>query len=77
MSQAEETLPTITEIAKQLKINRIVLSRHFSELCHQIVTKRRNYMRMSHLAAIEQCCQEIKEAMVLPLRFSGISLPER
>lgn len=63
LSQAGEPLPTITEIAEQLKINRRILSRHFPELCHQIVTKRRNYMRVSHLAAIEQCCQEIKEAI--------------
>ncbi|MBD2538639.1 TniQ family protein [Coleofasciculus sp. FACHB-SPT36] len=70
LSQVEEPLPTITEIAEQLKINRRVLSRHFPVLCHKIVTKRRNYMRMSHLAAIEQCCQEIKEAIV-SLQRSG------
>ncbi|MBD2004479.1 MULTISPECIES: hypothetical protein [Cyanophyceae] len=70
LSQVEEPLPTITEIAEQLKINRRVLSRHFPVLCHKIVTKRRHYMRMSHLAAIEQCCQEIKEAIV-SLQQSG------
>lgn len=70
LSQAREPLPTITEIAQQLKINRRVLSRHFPELCHQIVAKRRDYMRMGHLAAIEQCSQEIKEAIVL-LQQSG------
>lgn len=70
LSQAEETLPTITEIAKQLKVNRRVLSKHFTELCHQIVTKRRSYIRMCHLAAIEQCCQEIKEA-IASLQQSG------
>lgn len=70
LSQVREPLLTITEIAKQLKINRRVLSKHFPELCHQIVTKRRNYMRMSHAAAIEQCCQEIKEAIV-SLQHSG------
>jgi len=70
LSQVREPLPTITEIAEQLKIDRRVLSRHFPELCHQIVTKRRNYIRMCHLAAIEQCCQEIKEAIV-SLQQSG------
>ncbi len=68
--QARDPLPTITEIAKQLKINRRVLSRHFPTLCHQIVVKRRNYMGMCHLAAIERCCQEIKEA-IISLHQSG------
>lgn len=64
LSQAKDPLPTIAEIAKQLKINRRVLSRHFPLLSHQIVVKRRNYMGMCHLAAIEQCCQEIIGAIV-------------
>ncbi|MDZ8069099.1 MAG: TniQ family protein [Nostoc sp. DedQUE08] len=64
LSQARDPLPTIAEIAKQLKINRRILSRHFPLLSHQIVVKRRNYMGMCHLAAIEQCCQEIIEAIV-------------
>ncbi|WP_197047434.1 TniQ family protein [Planktothrix serta] len=70
LSQAGESLPTIAEIAEQLQINRRLLSRHFPDLCHQIVTKRRNYVRMSHLTAIEHCCQEIKEAIAL-LHQSG------
>jgi transcriptional regulator with XRE-family HTH domain len=70
LSEANQPLPTVTEIARQLQIDRRVLSRHFPELCHQIVAKRRDYTRGLHLAAIDRCCQEIKEAIAL-LRRSG------
>jgi len=63
LSQETELIPSILEIAKQLKINRRVLSKYFPKLCHQIVAKRRSFMRMSHLAAIEQCSKEIKEVI--------------
>ncbi|MEB3214757.1 MAG: hypothetical protein VKN72_00650 [Nostocales cyanobacterium 94392] len=58
-----DSSPTLTDIAQQLQVNRRLLSRHFPELCNQIVAKHRHHKHILHLAAIEQCCLEIKEAV--------------
>lgn len=58
-----DSSPTLTDIAQQLQVNRRLLSRHFPELCNQIVAKHRQHKHILHLAAIEQCCLEIKEAI--------------
>jgi transcriptional regulator with XRE-family HTH domain len=63
LSQDSESILTIKEIAEQLQVNRRALSRYFPELCQKIVAKRRNYRHICHLFMIDQCCQEIKEAI--------------
>ncbi|PSF36208.1 hypothetical protein C7H19_14535 [Aphanothece hegewaldii CCALA 016] len=64
LSQSPDSLPTLKDIAQQLQVNRRVLSRHFPELCHQIVDKRRHYQHLCHIASIDKCCLEIKEAII-------------
>ncbi|GFE69220.1 TetR family transcriptional regulator [Chroococcus sp. FPU101] len=64
LSQSSESLPTLIDVAKQLNINRRLLSRHFPELCRQIVDKRRHYQHLCHIASIDKCCLEIEEAII-------------
>lgn len=63
LSQSSDSSPTLTDIAQQLQVNRRVLSRHFPELCNQIVAQHRQSKHIRHLAAIDQCCLEIKAAI--------------
>jgi transcriptional regulator with XRE-family HTH domain len=41
----DEDLPTIAKIAENLDCDRRLLSRHFPDLCRQIVLKRRSYQQ--------------------------------
>lgn len=64
LNQAPEEISTIKNISDELGCNRRILDKHFRELCHAIVVKRRNFEKINHQRNIQDCCQEVKQAAI-------------
>lgn len=61
--QANEQPLPMTAVAKRLGYQPRVLYRHFPELCRAISAEYVKYMKESRLKRIEQCCEEVKQAV--------------
>ena len=62
----EDKTPPISmvEVAKNLNFHKRTITRHFPELCQQISTKYTQYIKSQHKEAIEQSCQEVRQAVI-------------
>lgn len=58
----EQPLP-MTIVAKRLGYSKRVLYRNFPELCRAISAQYVKYMKESRIRRIEQCCEEVKQAV--------------
>ncbi|HEY9771306.1 MAG TPA: hypothetical protein V6C71_22905 [Coleofasciculaceae cyanobacterium] len=56
---------TMKEVAKKLAIDQRTLSKHFSELCKAISTRYQSYQAQIRRKKIDECCQEVKQAVAL------------
>ncbi|MEA5603259.1 TniQ family protein [Nostoc sp. UHCC 0252] len=61
--QANEQPLPMTAVAKRLGYPKRVLYRHFPELCRAISAEYVKYMKESRVKRIEQCCEEVKQAV--------------
>ncbi len=65
LDEPEDSVLSIKEISKKLGYDRRLLTRHFPELCREIVVKRSQFNKRSHLKRIEDCCHEVKKVTLL------------
>lgn len=70
LQKNEQPLP-MTSAAKRLGYPKRILYRHFPELCRAISAQYVKYVKKSRIHRIEQCCQEVKQA-VRTLHAEGI-----
>jgi transcriptional regulator with XRE-family HTH domain len=56
--------PSMGAVAKRLKLNRRTILGHFPEMCHAISAKYIFYRRAKKLSTIEQCRQEVRQAVI-------------
>ncbi len=64
LNQPPEEIPTIKSISEKLGCNRRILDKHFPELCHAIVVKRRNFEKIKYQKNIQECCEEVKQTAI-------------
>lgn len=62
LQRNEQPLP-MTVVAKSLRHPKRILYRHFPELCRAISAQYVKYMKESRIKRIEQCCEEVKQAV--------------
>jgi len=62
LQRNEQTLP-MTVVAKSLGYPKRILYRHFPEIYRAISAQYIKYMKKSRVKRIEQCCEEIKQAV--------------
>jgi hypothetical protein len=62
LQKNEQPLP-MTEVAKRLGHPKRILYRHFPELCRAISAQYVKYVKESRIKRIEQCCEEVKQAV--------------
>lgn len=62
LQRNEQPLP-MTLVAKRLGYPKRILYRHFPELCKAISGQYVKYMKESRIKRIEQCCEEVKQAV--------------
>ena len=55
--------PTMKEVAKRLGFDRRIISEHCPELCKAISAKYRSYQDRVRDKKIEECCQEVRQAV--------------
>lgn len=55
--------PSLEEVARQISADSRTIYEHFPELCHQISSRYLNYQNIRHGEKINQCCQEIEQAI--------------
>ena len=56
--------PTMREVAKKLGFDRRTISDHYPELCKAISAKYFYYQRLISAKKIEDCCKEVREAVI-------------
>ena len=55
--------PTMKEVAKRLGFDRRIISEHYPELCKAISAKYRRYQNQIRAIKIEECCEEVRQAV--------------
>ena len=55
--------PTMKEVAKRLGFDRRIISEHCPELCKAISAKYRRYQNQIRAIKIDECCQEVRQAV--------------
>jgi transcriptional regulator with XRE-family HTH domain len=60
LDKPEDLVLSIQEISSKLGYDRRLLTRHFPDLCREIVLKRTQAKKSSHLKTIEDCCHEVR-----------------
>lgn len=56
--------PSMEEVARRLNSNRRTILQHLPEMCHAISAKYVFYRKAARLSSIQQCCQEVRVAVV-------------
>lgn len=60
----DDIIPTIKQIALDLGYSRRLIARHFPDLCHAIVAKRRSLQKANHATTIQNSCQKVRQAVL-------------
>ena len=55
--------PTMKEVAQRLGFDRRIISKHCPELCKAISAKYRRYQNQIRATKIDECCQEVRQAV--------------
>lgn len=64
LSKSYDEPPSLTAVAKELKINRRTITRRFPELCQAISNRYLEYRKSHRLQKIQHCILEIERAVV-------------
>lgn len=56
--------PTMKEVAEKLGFDRRIISDHYPELCKAISARYFYYQRLIRAQKIEDCCQQVREAVI-------------
>jgi AraC-like DNA-binding protein len=62
LAESQQPPPTLKEVAESLGYNRMLLYRHFPDLCYAIAAKSRQYLHACRLEAVAQSCEEVRQA---------------
>ncbi len=68
LSDRDSTPTTMKKVAGKLAIDQKTLSKHFPELCKAISSKYRSHQAQSKNRKIDECCQEVRQAVALLYR---------
>lgn len=55
--------PSMKEVAEQIGFDRRIIAKHYPELCRAISAKYYRYQNRVRAKKIEQCCQEVRQAV--------------
>lgn len=64
LAQSGSDILTMKQIADSLHCDRRLISRHFPDLCRAIVLKRRNWQKSNFEQTIQDCCKEVRQAVI-------------
>jgi transcriptional regulator with XRE-family HTH domain len=56
--------PSMEEVSRRLEYDRRTIFRHFPKLCNSISAKYLNCKKAAQLSAVDQCCEEVRQAVV-------------